>query len=77
VQGSRRFVEGSVATVTEFLTPKEAAKMLRVSPGYLRNSDCPKVLLPTQGKRAIVRYDRIDLETWASKWKATPLKRSA
>jgi hypothetical protein len=62
--------------MTEFLTPREAAKMLRVSAGYLRNSDCPKLLLPTQGKRAIVRYDRADLEAWAEKWKATPLKRA-
>ena len=62
--------------MNEFLTPKEAAQMLRVSAGYLRNSDCPKVLLPTQGKRAIVRYSRADIEAWAAKWKATPFQRA-
>jgi len=50
------------------LTPKEAASKLRVSVGYLRNSDAPKVLLPTQGKRAIVRYWEDEIEAWAEKW---------
>jgi hypothetical protein len=63
-----------------FLTAKEAAQMLRVSPAYLRNSDCPKLLLPTQrGKRAIVRYNRAELEAWAEKWTARagiPLRRA-
>jgi hypothetical protein len=68
-------------TLGVFLTPKEAAEMLKVSVSYLRNSDCPKVLLPTQGKRAIVRYNRVEVEGWAEKFAAragdVPMRRAS
>lgn len=53
----------------ELITPKEAASMLKTSVGYLRNSDCPKVLLPTQGSRAIVRYWKSEVRRWANQWR--------
>lgn len=56
--------------IDPFMTPKEAAALLRVSTGYLRSSDCPKILLPTQGKRAIVRYRKSEVEAWAEKFAA-------
>jgi helix-turn-helix protein len=48
-----------------YLTQKEAAAYVRVSVGYLRNSSCPKVLLPPgRGRRPLVRYRRDDLDHW-------------
>jgi hypothetical protein len=53
----------------ELLTQKEAALVLRVSTRYLRNSDCPKVLLPpARGRRPLVRYRRADVMAWADAW---------
>lgn len=54
----------------ELLKQREAAGMLKVSVSYLRASDCPKVLLPSRGKRKLVRYRRSDLLAWAEKWTA-------
>lgn len=49
------------------LTQREAAQQLHVSVSYLRNSDCPKLLLPSgRGKRPLVRYLRADLERWTA-----------
>jgi hypothetical protein len=58
--------------MTDYLTQREAADLLRVSVSYLRASDCPKVLLPpSRGKkRPVVRYSRADLEAWVSHWRA-------
>lgn len=44
--------------------------MLGVSVSYLRASDCPKVLLPSNGKRSLVRYRESELIAWAEKWTA-------
>ena len=51
----------------ELLTQREAAAMLHVSVSYLRESSCPKLLLPGHGPRgrALVRYLRDDLMEWA------------
>lgn len=48
------------------LRPKEAAVLTATSVGYLRNSDCPKVLLPSGdgGKKPLVRYRRSELLAW-------------
>lgn len=58
------------AMVDSLLTQKEAAGVLRVSVSYLRASDCPKVLLPSRGKRALVRYRQSEIMAWAEKWTA-------
>lgn len=50
------------------LTQKEAASILRVSVSYLRASDCPKVLLPSRGKRRLVRYRESEVMAWAERW---------
>lgn len=51
-------------------TQKEAAYFLGVSARYLRDSDCPKVLLPGNGKKgqSLVRYDPADVRAWAQRW---------
>jgi hypothetical protein len=53
-----------------FLTQKEAAALLKVSVGYLRASDCPKVLLPGNGRSAkpLVRYRRDDVVAWSERF---------
>lgn len=54
----------------ELLTQQEAALLLKVSPRYLRASDCPKVLLPpARGRRPLVRYRRADVLAWAGSWR--------
>ena len=60
---------------TQLLTAKEAAAQLGVSVSYIRNSDLPKVALPSgRGtKRAIVRVRQSDLDAWV----ASHMKRSA
>lgn len=45
-------------------TLKEAAKEMRVSAEWLRLSDCPRVLLPTSGERAMVRFRPDDVMRW-------------
>ena len=49
---------------------REAAHYLGVSARYLRDSDCPKVLLPGNGKKgqSLVRYDPADVREWAQRW---------
>ena len=51
-------------------TQKEAAYFLGVSARYLRDSDCPKVLLPGNGAKGqpLVRYDPADVKAWAARW---------
>ena len=48
-------------------TQKEAAVFLGVTPRYLRDSSCPKILLPGNGKKGIpvLRYDPGDVRRWA------------
>lgn len=68
-----------IAVHDELLLQKEAAQLLKVSARYLRDSDCPKVLLPpTRGKRPLVRYRRAHVLAWAESWTAratTPQRR--
>jgi helix-turn-helix protein len=49
------------------LTQREAARLLKVSQSYLRESNCPKLLLPGHGERGrhLVRYLRADVMEWA------------
>lgn len=62
----------------ELLTPAEAALLLKVSPKYLRISDCAKVLLPAnRGTRSIVRYWKSEVLAWAEKWSARSTRRKA
>lgn len=52
-------------------TQEQAAGYLNVSTRYLRDSACPKVLLPGNGpKRAerLVRYRPEDVIEWANRW---------
>lgn len=48
-------------------TQKEAAAYLSVSVAYIRNSECPKVLLPGNGPKAkpLVRYDPAEVRAFA------------
>lgn len=62
-------------------TQREAAAFLCVTPRYLRDSSCPKILLPGNGAKGqpIVRYDPAEVRTWAHAWRAgaAPLHRRA
>lgn len=55
---------------TGLWTQAEAAKYLGVSIRYLRDSACPKVLLPGNGKRGqpLVRYSPMAVIKWAACW---------
>lgn len=59
-------------------TQKEAARFLCVSARYLRDSDCPKVLLPGNGKagQPLVRYDPTDVKAWAERWNTKNVNRN-
>ena len=48
-------------------TQKEAAAFLAVTPRYLRDSTCPKILLPGNGRKRqpLVRYDPDEVRGWA------------
>jgi len=48
-----------------FWTQAEAAYFLGVSPRYLRESSCPKTLLPGGGDKPLVRYDPAVVKAWA------------
>jgi hypothetical protein len=66
----------------ELLTQPRAAELLKVSVSYLRASDCPKVLLPSNGQksRPIVRYRRSEVLAWCEHWTtraSIPQRRSA
>jgi hypothetical protein len=49
-------------------TQPEAAAYLQVSERYLRDSTCPKVLLPGKGEtdRPLVRYEPAVVKEWYS-----------
>lgn len=57
-------------TLPELWTQREAAAALRVSARYLRESSCPRVLLPGNGKKGhpLVRYDPTEVAAWAEQW---------
>ena len=48
-------------------TQKETADFLRVSVRYLRDSNCPKLLLPsaTGASKPLLRYDPEKVRAWA------------
>jgi hypothetical protein len=49
---------------------KEAAYFLGVSTRYLRESSCPKVLLPGTGEKGqpLVRYEPAAVRQWYAQW---------
>lgn len=49
------------------LTQTQAAAALNVSTRYLRNSDCPKLFLPGNGRtgQPVLRYDLEQCVAWA------------
>ncbi len=51
-------------------TQREAAYFLGVSTRYLRESDCPRTLLPGNGPRGqpMVRYDPQHIRAWHTQW---------
>lgn len=55
------------------MTQREAAALLAVSVRYLRESSCPKVLLPGHGARGkqLVRYDATEVQEWAAQWRTS------
>ena len=48
------------------MTPREAARMLRVSAEFLRASSCPKILMRSNGRtpKAVVRYQHAEVVKW-------------
>jgi hypothetical protein len=52
--------------VDELWTQEEASAALKVSARYLRDSSCPKVLLPGQGPKGqrLVRYAPAAVRAW-------------
>ena len=56
-------------------TQREAAAFLRVSRRYLRDSSCPKLLLPGHGVRGrpLVRYDPASVAAWAAACRPRPI----
>ncbi len=59
-------------------TQREACTYLGVSARYLRESSCPKILLPGTGPKGqnIVRYSPADVRAWAEDWRAGRLART-
>lgn len=53
-------------------TQAQAAAFLSVTPRYLRDSGCPKTLLPGNGPsgRPLVRYDPDEVRSWARAWRS-------
>ena len=51
-------------------TQRQAAAFLAVTTRYLRESSCPKILLPGNGPKgqAIVRYDPEEVRSWVRAW---------
>lgn len=49
---------------------REAAQYLGVSVRYLRESTCPKLLLPGNGPKGhhVVRYLPAEVRAWAEQW---------
>lgn len=58
---------GVTFPMSRLWTQREAAEYLRVSTRYLRESACPKILLPGNGKagQPVVRYEPADVLAWA------------
>ena len=50
------------------LRQRDAAALLAVSVAWLRASSCPKVLLPGNATRPVVRYKRSAVLRWEAAW---------
>ena len=78
-RGGGRTAEGAAVTLPtdRFWTQSEAAAFLAVTPRYLRESNCPKILLPGNGpkRQPLVRYDPEDVRAWARAWHTGSLER--
>lgn len=63
-------LELAIAPGAGLWTQREAARYLNVSARYLRESGCPKVLLPGNGPKGqpLVRYRPADVEAWLQAW---------
>lgn len=49
----------------------QAAEFLAVTPRYLRDCSCPRILLPGNGPsgRPVLRYDPDEVRAWARAWR--------
>lgn len=63
-------IASATALPDRLWTQPEAAAYLGVSARYLRESGCPKVLLPGNGPKGqpIVRYRPADVDAWVQAW---------
>lgn len=68
--GVVRTDEVTPVAVDRLWTQREAAAYLAVTTRYLRDSSCPKLLLPGCGAKhhPIVRYDPSEVRAWARTW---------
>lgn len=62
---AKRIAASAVSPTRRYWTQTEAAEFVGVSARTLRESSCPKLLLPGSGSRRIVRYDPDDVTRWA------------
>lgn len=64
-------------------TVLQAAAYLNVSERYMRDTDCPRVLLPGNGEKCqpLVRYIPVVVRDWAYRWRtdaaSAPVARAA
>lgn len=58
-------------------TQRQAAAYLGVSQRYLRDSSCPKLLLPGNGPKGqpVVRYDPAQVGAWVAGWRTSGVPR--
>ena len=59
--------DGMSAPSGKLWTQKEASEYLSVSCRYLRNTSCPRVELPGNGRkgRPVIRYSPAEVAAWA------------
>lgn len=57
-------------SVARLWCQQEAAMFLGVTTRYLRDSSCPKMLLPGNGPKGqpLVRYDPTEVRAWVRSW---------
>jgi hypothetical protein len=60
--------------VLKLWTQEQAAEYLNVSPRYLRDSGCPKVRLPGNGRQreSLLRYKPEQVIQWVGAWSTSP-----
>lgn len=61
-------------SVLKLWTQEQAAAYLNVSTRYLRDSSCPKVLLPGNGRQReyLLRYKPEQVIQWVNRWGTAP-----